>query len=256
MRLFLAKNEAKMKIYWVTILIAGLVGCSTSPNHKHWAYDDAEGPKHWAELSESYSVCGNGKNQSPVNIQDTIESEFDTLTFNYRSNMSNILHNGHTVMINIVPGSLFSDGIETFELKQFHFHTPSEHLIAGKSFPLEAHFVHTDDQGNLAVIAVLFEVGDENPAIKKLWSTLPKHSGDQHSLPGTAHDYLKLLPQKMDFYRYNGSLTTPPCSEGVRWFVFKQPVSVSKGQIDTFYKAIGHSNNRPVQTLYGREILK
>lgn len=245
-----------MKIFSITLLIAGLVGCSTLSSHKHWSYSGAEGPKHWAELSESYSVCSSGKNQSPVNIQNAIEAELNSLTFNYRTNMSNILNNGQTIMVNVAPGSLFSDGSETFELKQFHFHTSSENLIDGKSFPMEAHFVHADPQGNLAVIAVMFEKGDENLAIKELWSTLPKQSGDQHSLQGTAHDYLKLLPQKMDFYRYNGSLTTPPCSEGVRWFVFKQPVSVSKGQIDTFYKAIGHSNNRPVQTLNAREILK
>lgn len=121
---------------------------------------------------------------------------------------------------------------------------------------MEAHFVHTDAKGHLAVVAVMFEEGDENLAINNLWSSLPKHPGDQHSLPGTEFVYLKLLPQKMDFYRFNGSLTTPPCSEGVRWFVFKQAVTVSTKQIDKFYKAIGHSNNRPVQTLYGREVLK
>ena len=245
-----------MKRFWVTLLISGLVACSTVPSDKHWTYNGVEGPKHWAELSESFSACGYGKNQSPVNIQDPMESELDTLTFNYRSDISNIVHNGHTVKINIKPGSQFSDGDQTYELKQFHFHSPSEHLIAGQSFPLEAHFVHADTQGNLAVVAVMFAEGDENLAIKNLWSTLPKKAGEQHGLPGTAHAYLKLLPHKMDFYRYNGSLTTPPCSEGVRWFVFKQAVTVSKQQIDKFYKAIGHSNNRPVQTLYGREVLQ
>ncbi len=245
-----------MKIFYSTILFTVLVSCSSVPIDKHWAYTGAEGPQHWAELSDNFYVCESGKNQSPVNIQDPVEAELDTLTFNYRSDISNIVHNGHTVQINIEPDSQFSDGDDTFELKQFHFHTPSENLIAGKSFPLEAHFVHVDDQGNLAVVAVMFAEGDENLAIKNLWSTLPKKAGDQHSLPGTARDYLILLPEKMDYYHYNGSLTTPPCSEGVRWFVFKQAVTVSKKQIDKFYKAIGHSNNRPVQTLYGRKVLK
>ena len=146
------------------------------------------------------------------------------------------------------------DGMR-FELKQFHFHAPSENLIEGKSYPLEGHLVHANDRGELAVVAVMFEPGRANAALSLAWQVLPAKAGESHGLkePVSAE---QLLPAKRDYYRFSGSLTTPPCSEGVRWLVMKEPVQVSQAQIDAFKAVMHHPNNRPVQPLNGRLVLQ
>ena len=143
----------------------------------------------------------------------------------------------------------------TFELKQFHFHAPSENQINGTSFPMEAHFVHADSDGNLAVIALMFEEGASHPVIAALWKQLPEHEGDTYTLEVSV-DPLALLPQETDYYRFNGSLTTPPCSEGVWWLVMKHPVTVSAKQIASFAHALHEPNNRPVLPVNARPVLQ
>ncbi len=225
----------------------------------HWGYTGHEGPSNWGDLDPKYTMCKAGSSQSPINISNNnvvATSGLEKIDFNYRTAASSIINNGHTVQVNMKGGSSIKiDGIE-FNLKQFHFHTPSENEIGGKSFPLEAHFVHASKDGKLAVVALMFEDGKENPILKKLWSKMPYQAGGDNKcgLPSTDMD--KLLPSSRDYYRFNGSLTTPPCSEGVRWFVLKDYSHISKAQVKSFLKAVHHKNNRPIQALNARKVMK
>jgi len=220
----------------------------------HWEYSGEAGPGNWAKLSPEFSAC-NGKNQSPINLTGFIEAELDPITFNYKAGSSEILNNGHTVQINAVPGSSITiDGIH-FDLKQFHFHAPSENLINGKSYPLEAHLVHADKNGNLAVIAVMFTEGEKNKGLEKAWAQMPQEAGSIVALTSGISPQ-EILPSHRNYYRFNGSLTTPPCSEGVRWLVIKHTISASKEQIEKFAHVMHHPNNRPVQQVNARPVLK
>jgi len=173
----------------------------------------------------------------------------------YQAGGNEMLNNGHTIQVNYGAGSgITVDGVE-FALKQFHFHAPSENHIDGISYPMEAHLVHADKDGHLAVIAVMFEEGAENAALAGIWPDMPANAGDSQAL-ASAFDVSKLLPENRDYYRFNGSLTTPPCTEGVRWLVMKTPVSASKDQVEAFTHMLHHPNNRPVQPVNARVILK
>lgn len=220
----------------------------------HWGYSGHEGPENWAKLSADFSAC-TGKNQSPINITGFTEAELTPIEFNYKSGGNEILNNGHTVQVNYEKGSNIKVDGNKFNLLQFHFHSPSENQINGKSFPLEAHLVHADENGNLAVVAVMFEQGAANAGLEKPWSKMPQKAGDKNVLSeAVAVD--GILPENRDYYRFNGSLTTPPCSEGVRWLVMKNPLSASKEQIDAFSHSLHGPNNRPIQTVNARLILK
>ena len=220
----------------------------------HWEYSGEAGPAKWASLTPEYGQCA-GSNQSPVNLTALVEAELAPLQFHYLPGGKTLVNNGHTVQVNYAPGSTLElDGMH-FELKQFHFHAPSENLIEGRSYPLEGHLVHANDKGELAVVAVMFEAGRANPALSQAWQALPAKAGETRALkvPLSAE---QLLPTQRDYYRFSGSLTTPPCSEGVRWLVMKQPVQVSQAQIDAFKAVMHHPNNRPVQPLNGRLVLQ
>jgi carbonic anhydrase len=231
-----------------------LSNSSFSAEGAHWAYSGEAGPDNWAKLSPEYSACA-GKNQSPINLSGFIEAKLKPIAFNYKGGSAEILNNGHTVQINVLPASSISvDGIQ-FKLTQFHFHAPSENRINGKSFPMEAHLVHADKAGNLAVVAVMFTEGKANKALEKAWAQMPKNEGDTLSLPPGISP-LAILPTNREYYRYNGSLTTPPCSEGVRWLVMKHPISASKKQIEEFVHVMHHPNNRPLQAVNARPVLK
>ena len=219
----------------------------------HWEYSGEAGPDNWAKLSPEFGAC-NGKNQSPINLAGFIEAELEQITFNYKAGTSEVLNNGHTVQINAVPGSSISiDGIQ-FDLKQFHFHAPSENLINGKSYPMEAHLVHADKDGNLAVVAVMFTEGEINKGLEKAWGQMPE-AGMKQALASSISP-TEILPPHRNYYRFNGSLTTPPCSEGVRWLVMKHSISASKEQIEKFAHVMHHPNNRPVQQVNARPVLK
>jgi carbonic anhydrase len=219
-----------------------------------WSYSGDTGPEHWASLSPDYAAC-NGKNQSPVDLDSLIPSALKPITFAYQPGGNEIVNNGHTVQVNYAPGSSITLDNVQFELKQFHFHAPGENVIKGKSFPMEMHLVHADKDGNLAVVAVLFQEGRENKALAQIWPLMPAQAGDKKPI-SPSFQAASLLPVKRAYYRYNGSLTTPPCSEGVRWLVMKAPVSASKEQFDEFEHIIHHPNNRPVQRVYARPLLK
>lgn len=230
-------------------------GCAYKRGDTHWSYSGHEGPEHWGELSEDYWACSNGKNQSPINLVGFIESDLKPLGISYQVGGGEILNNGHTIQVNYAAGSKISVDGHEFDLKQYHFHAPSENRINGKAYPMEVHLVHADKEDNLAVIAVMFVEGKANVSLDKAWAYMPENTGDKHILPSrvSAED---ILPANREYYRFNGSLTTPPCSEGVWWLVMKAPVTASKAQIDKFSHVLHHPNNRPVQPANARPVLE
>lgn len=210
----------------------------------HWGYAGAEGFQHWGDLDKQYHACKDGHKQSPINIAAYADSDLPALTPSYKSAEAEVINNGHTIQVNTAgSGQLTVDG-KSFDLLQFHFHTPSEHYIDGAPYPMEVHFVHKAADGTLGVVGVMFEVGAHNAAIDKIWNGI----GEKISLSGS-----DLLPDSLDYYKYEGSLTTPPCSEGVQWHVVKKPLSVSEKQLLAF-QALFSVNARPVQPLHDRNV--
>ena len=221
----------------------------------HWGYTGHGSPEKWAELSPKNKMCGIGQNQSPINVTTSLDANLKVIKPNYITSSSSVINNGHTIQVNIDSGSnLNIDGID-FELKQFHFHTPSENHINGKSFPLEGHFVHLDKDGNIDVLALMFEEGKDNIELAKVWSKMPLEADKTNKLK-LKSIASALLPENKDYYRFNGSLTTPPCKEGVRWLVLKTPRTISKAQVDKFLSIMKHHNNRPIQSTKARIIVK
>ena len=232
-----------------------IAGTAFAGGHAHWGYTGNEGPEHWGALDPAYEMCAKGRNQAPIDLKGFIEAELEPMAYNDGGKWNNIVNNGHSIQINCDKGSTITlDGME-FTLLQFHFHTPSENTIEGKYFPMEAHFVHADEDGNLTVVALMFEEGEKNPIIEKLWAKMPEKAGESAALEPEFKPY-DLLPADRDYYRFNGSLTTPPCTEGVRWIVLKNYASVSKDQVEKFAHVMHHPNNRPVQPIYARPVLK
>lgn len=219
-----------------------------------WSYEGAHGPEHWAELNPGYAGCA-GKNQSPVDLSGFVEAELPPLVFDYQLPAMTVTNNGHTVQVNIAEGNAITVDGQRFALRQFHAHAPSENTLEGKSFPLEVHFVHADASGNLAVVAVFFKEGAENSSLEAAWNPMPAVDSSRSVKPG-AKFFDTLLPSSRDYFRFSGSLTTPPCTEGVRWLVMKNPVTASARQIEALRHAVGHANNRPVQPVNARLILR
>ncbi len=222
---------------------------------KHWTYEGKEGPENWGKLSTEFSQCDTGRNQSPINIDQTIHASLKQLKTLQKFPGKDIVNNGHTIQVNFKEGNMMVLDNAPFQMKQVHFHTPSENTLHGKSYPLEAHFVHANSRGELTVIGVVFEEGKPNEALEHLWNEMPKEIDKpvplkSRVLPG------ELIPQNRTYYRFSGSLTTPPCSEGVRWILMKTPMTASKSQIELFKQAIHHDNSRPVQPLNGRPVLE
>jgi carbonic anhydrase len=222
----------------------------------HWSYEGAEGPDHWGALADEFRMCSEGSNQSPIDLVADVHTDLPKLEFEYYSSPVDEINNGHTIQQNIEPGSFFriAGRDVSFELKQFHFHSPSEHTIEGQSFAMEMHFVHADENGALAVVGVMVEEGDEHPVLNQLWAFMPEQVGGTSKQP-IGIEETDLLPPTRNYYVYGGSLTTPPCSEGVKWIVLKTPIEASAEQIATFQRRVGSANNRPVQAHNARLIL-
>ena len=239
------------------IIIAALMltSLSCAADHtSHWGYEGQEKPENWGKLSPEYSTCENGKNQSPINIDHALKTEHENLKFSFKPSKQEIINNGHTVQVNVSGDNQLILDDQIFTLQQFHFHTPSENTIKGKSYPMEAHFVYKNKDGELTVVALMFNNGEANPEIAKAWQQMPAEIDNKTILEKTV-DIKKLFPKKLDYYRFSGSLTTPPCSEGVRWIVLEQAVTASDEQIQKFHSIMHHNNNRPVQSLNGRVIV-
>jgi len=222
----------------------------------HWSYSGEGGPSHWAELDAKNRACGAGKSQSPIDIRtrDVHKKKLPPLVFEYRPTPLHIIDNGHSIQVNVDRGSTLRIGDKTYELVQFHFHHPSEERINGKNSEMVAHLVHRDKAGRLAVVAVLLNVGRLNATVESLWRHLPEQKNRQMDFKGVQVDPIGLLPADHSYFTYTGSLTTPPCSEGVRWFVLKSPSTLSKSEIATF-AAHYRNDARPLQKLNGREVL-
>ena len=225
-------------------------------NHStHWEYTGNGGPEHWSKLKNEYALCAQGKNQSPINISDSYATHLRNIQFNYRPSPLKIINNGHTIQLNFTPGSSIKVDNHVYQLLQMHFHSPSEHHIQAYPFPMEAHLVHKDNAGNLAVIGIMLKEGAPNPFIDAAWKHLPQQINHEKLIPQTQLNALDMLPFNQRYYRYNGSLTTPPCSEGVRWMVMRTPLSVSRNQIQQFSSNIS-KNARPLQSINSRMVLK
>ncbi|WP_431259242.1 carbonic anhydrase [Roseateles chitinivorans] len=236
-----------------TVLLAGLL-TSASPTFAaaHWEYTGEKGAAHWSEIDPSFAECASGHQQSPINIVKTVKATLPALAFHYGSTAPTIWNNGHTVQVNLPAGNTLEVGGQTYELLQFHFHTPSEEHIQGKSLPMVAHFVHKNAAGELGVVAVLIRAGRSNAAWESVFQHLPR-VGEKITVDELQLDLASLLPKSLGYYDFAGSLTTPPCSEGVHWMVLKEPVSLSSRQIDAFRKLVGR-NARPVQALNDRVV--
>ncbi|HLX24813.1 MAG TPA: carbonic anhydrase family protein [Usitatibacter sp.] len=220
----------------------------------HWSYSGASAPQNWGTLDPGFRACSTGKNQSPIDMKSSIKGEHKPVDLAYKSGAAEIVNNGHTIQVDYKPGSSLKIDGHAYELKQFHFHAPSENTIDGKHFPMEVHLVHQDKDGHLLVVAVMFNEGAPNPLLASLWKQMPNKEGEKNAV-ADALNAIDLLPAQREYYRFTGSLTTPPCSEGVTWLVSRQPVTASKEQVAAFSKAVGFANNRPVQPLNGRQVV-
>jgi carbonic anhydrase len=220
-----------------------------------WSYEGAKGPAHWAELDPEYVACG-GKEQSPIDIQETKKGDLPDLRFEFKSGPLHIINNGYTAVRVNYPagnGNFLVVGAERYELTQFHFHHPSEELIRGKAYDMVVHLMYAASDGKMAGVAVLVNEGSENATVRELWKYMPKTAGKEHEIPGVQVNPAGLLPKNTAYYTYMGSVTAPPCTEGVKWFVLKSPVEFSSAEIGAFAKLYPH-DARPVQPLNGRVV--
>ncbi|NCT41107.1 MAG: carbonate dehydratase [Alphaproteobacteria bacterium] len=218
----------------------------------HWGYFGDEAAHKWGDLNAGFEVCKVGVEQSPINISQYVQEALSPLNGTYAPSPLVVENNGHTVQVNFEAGSGFRAYGKDFSLLQAHFHTPSEHYIDGAPYPMEAHFVHRAEDGALGVVAVMFKVGEANPTIEGIWQNVPA-VGVAKAVSGVAINARDLMPADMGYYAYEGSLTMPPCSEGVKWFVVKEPITLSAKQL-TAFQAVFPVNARPIQDLGGRVV--
>lgn len=218
----------------------------------HWTYEGEFGPSNWHKINSDWTKCSTGTRQSPIDIRDGMKVDLEQIAFDYRPSGFSVTDNGHTVQVAVGPGNYLSVAGRTYELQQFHFHRPAEERINGKGFEMVVHLVHKDVEGKLAVLALLLERGKPQPTIQTVWNNLPLEKGDT-ATPSIVLDPNDLLPQRRDYYTFMGSLTTPPCTEGVLWLVMKEPVQASPSQLALFSRLYPF-NARPVQASSGRMI--
>jgi carbonic anhydrase len=221
----------------------------------HWAYEGEGGPQAWGKLKPEFNTCATGKRQSPINIEDgaTLQGPAEPLMINYRPSNGTVVNNGHTIQVDVERGNTMTVRGSTYELLQFHFHQPAEERVNYRGFAMVAHLVHKNAEGQLAVIGVLIDPGAASSLINKVWTYMPLEAGDKVRMPLGMVDLNELLPKDMRYYQFMGSLTTPPCSEGVLWQVLKQPVTASREQIRLFSQMFPN-NARPTQPANGRVI--
>jgi carbonic anhydrase len=218
----------------------------------HWTYQGAEGPEHWGELDQDSAICASGRQQSPIDLAAPVSARLEGISLSWNTGAWSVTNNGHTLQVNTPDGgSAIIDG-EAYELTQFHFHTPSEHTIDGVRSALEAHFVHANANGDLAVIGVMMQPGQGNDLFSRIMTAAPRQEGERPV--GSIVNPRELISATEHFLRYQGSLTTPPCSEIVVWTVLETPVTVSQSDIDAF-AALFPMNARPLQDAYRRFIL-
>lgn len=246
-----------MKAYVSKAAVLVLSLMSVSAWASHWSYEGEGAPEHWGEIDSNFKTCQTGMYQSPINVEKTLKAHILPLATHYSDGPVTLTNNGHTIQAGEKDGT--NDTItldnQAWTLQQFHFHAPAENMIHGKKFALEMHLVHKNAAGEIAVVAVMFNTGKANAELDKLWSVMPQKVEQSTSL--TTHlDLNKLLPHEKTYWRYSGSLTTPPCSEGVIWIVMQHPLTLSVAQLEKFTRTMHHDNNRPVQPLHGRTVVE
>jgi carbonic anhydrase len=223
-----------------------------------WGYEGGTDPSHWGEIEKDHDehlMCREGVRQSPININHVPGFKLEKLHQHYFKTPVNIINNGHTILLKYGPGSFVEWGNEKFEIIQIHFHHPSEHLVNGETYPMEIHLVHKTPDHQYVVVAVFAKIGTQNPTIQKLWSLIPTEIDKEYTYKNEfllANDF---LPASKEYFYYNGSLTTPPCTENVTWFVLEQPIEISQEQVKNFQKFIDH-NARPTQKINHRIVVK
>ena len=228
----------------------------------HWSYGQDGGPEQWATLSPDFTLCAEGQTQSPIDLTDVTPEDRAapgrahqpaSLRIAHQRHVVDVIDNGHTIQVTYDAGSTLEVDGATYELLQYHFHAPSEHTIHGKHLPMEMHLVHQAASGQLAVVGVLIEEGSHNAMFDPVWENLPRTPGESRHLENIVVDIDALLPEETGYFRYDGSLTTPPCSEGVKWLVMSTPMVLSNQQIQAF-ESIFRDNHRPIQSLNGRPV--
>ncbi len=220
--------------------------------HVHWDYAGSGGPDTWGQMKPEFSRCSSGTRQSPIDIRDGIKVNLEPVQFDYKPSAFRVLDTGHTVQVSVGPGNSIDVGGRRYDLVQFHFHRPSEERINGRQFDMVVHLVHKDIDNRLAVVAVLLDRGSAHPLVQNVWNNLPLEKGDEVAARTTI-DLNALLPTERSYFTYMGSLTTPPCSEGVLWMVMKAPMPISNEQIGIFAR-LYPMNARPIQSVRGRLI--
>lgn len=239
-----------------TVVLANEEQAKPKETTPTWTYTGETGAEHWGDLSPDFIMCKTGKNQSPVNIS-TYTADVNLPAINFKYNMltaDKIINTGHSIQVNMWSGSggeITVDG-DVFKLKQFNFHTPSENTINGQYAPLEAQFMHINKAGEIVIVAILFEPGVADRTLANLIKHMPMNKGQEEELDADTLDHMQGEFKSTQYFRFNGSLTTPPCTEGVRWIVMKRPMTISKDQLEAFQKALKHPNARPVQPLNAR----
>lgn len=238
------------------IAAAGAPAADAHGGDVHWAYEGENGPQAWGKLKPDFNLCAIGKRQSPINIEDgsTLQGPAEPVQFNYTPSNGTVVNNGHTIQVDVQGDNSITVRGSRYRLLQFHFHTPSEESVNYKRFAMVAHLVHKNDEGQLAVVAVLLDPGAApNPLIDKVWTYMPLDAGDRVRMPRELLNMNELLPSDQRYYQFMGSLTTPPCSEGVLWMVLKQPMTISRNQLRLFTQ-LYPLNARPAQPLNGRPV--
>lgn len=247
----------KISTYKAALLALGMGILPATSFASHWGYEGKESPEHWGEIDEAYKTCQTGMNQSPVNIDATLKAQLAPLLTHYTDGPVTLLNNGHTLQATMkrgAPDSITLDNV-TYTLQQFHFHAPSENTVHGKHYAMEMHLVHVNAEGEIAVVAVMFDKGEANEALEDLWRNIPSVVDQSTTLKHNL-DINRLLPADKTYWRFSGSLTTPPCSEGVTWLILKHPLTLSASQQEKFTHTMHHENNRPVQPLHGRIVVE
>ena len=221
----------------------------------HWGYIGESGSQNWGNLSPEFQLCKTGIQQSPIDLQGAVAAELSPIEIDYQESPLRIVNNGHTIQVNYESGSSIKLDGQTFNLVQFHFHDPSEHTIDKKPFDMELHLVHRSEAGALAVIGVLMKQGQHNAALQPIWDAFPSRQEPEQVVKTVKVNAEEFLPKDRKVYRYFGSLTTPPCSQGVNWIVMQQPIELSQNQIQRFANLIS-IDARPVQPLNNRFVLR
>jgi carbonic anhydrase len=243
-------------VFLTAVVIAAGISCPTAFAAKvKWSYSGSTGPEHWATEDESYALCGHGKSQSPIDIEKTTKQDLPPLEFDYNPTALRVTDSGRSMQVNYQPGSALTVAGERYALVQFHFHKPSEEKLHGRAYSMVVHLVHRNEKGELAVVAVLLRSGKTNVFLQPIFDNFPPPGITESADAGQTLNVAELLPANQGYFSFEGSLTMPPCSEHVRWFVLKTPVEVSAAQIQKF-AARYPRNARPVQPLNGRVILE